>query len=99
METFTEELELRWDKVHWLTQLLDCMPETTKEYLMAMRRKMTDAWATAQYVGTSNPGAKMDSAGNILDADLTYVTAGYVLTKYYPASNQRGDLDRIFQQV
>ena len=75
------------------------MPETTKDYLMAMRRKLSDDWAKAQYVGTSNPGAKSDSAGNILDADLTYVTAGYVLTKIFPESNQRGDLDKIFQQV
>ena len=48
LETFTEELELWWDKVHWLTQLLDCMPETTKGYLMAMRRKLSDDWAKAQ---------------------------------------------------
>ena len=50
LEKFTEELELWWDKVHWLTQLLDCMPETTKDYLMAMRRKLSDDWAKAQYV-------------------------------------------------
>ena len=41
----------------------------------------------------------MDSAGNILDEDLTYVTAGYVLTKIFPESNQRGELDKTFQQV
>ena len=92
LEKFTEELDLWYDKVHWLSQLLDCMLETTKDYLMSQRRKMQDEWAKAQSVGTSNPGAKCDSAGNVLDADLTYETAGFILTKYYPESNQRGDL-------
>ena len=40
LEKFTEELDLWYDKVHWLSQLLDCMPETTKDYLMAQRRKL-----------------------------------------------------------
>ena len=98
LEKFTEELGLWYDKVHWLSQLLDCMPETTKDYLMAQRRKLSDEWAKAQPSQT-NPGAKCDSAGNILAADLTYETAGLILTKYYPESNQRGDLSRTFESV